>query len=68
MKRFTIVKWFLSFGILALFAAFSRPDVSQTQQSLNTIAAPVCAPPCVKGRVLLDDGTHKDVCICPPIN
>jgi hypothetical protein len=32
---------------------------------LNAVAAPLCAPPCVKERVLLDNGTHKDVCVCP---
>ena len=52
MKRFTIVKLFLSLGILFLSAAFSGPDVARGQQSLNAVAAPLCAPPCVKERVL----------------
>ena len=63
MKRFTIVKLFLSLGILFLSAAFSGPDV----QSLNAVAAPLCPPPCFKVRVLLDDGTHKEICACPPL-
>lgn len=67
MKRFSIGKLFLSLGILFLSAAFSGPDVARGQQSLNAIAAPLCAPPCVKERVLLSDGTHKDVCVCPPL-
>jgi hypothetical protein len=36
-------------------------------QSLNAIAAPLCPPPCFKVRVLLDDGTHKEICACPPL-
>ena len=67
MKRFTIVKMFLSLSLLLLSAAFSGPDVAMAQQNLNAVAVPFCAPPCMKGRVLLSDGTHKDVCICPVI-
>lgn len=67
MKRFTIVKLFLSLGILFLSAAFSGPGVAGGQQSLNAVAAPLCAPPCFIVRVLLSDGTHKDICVCPPL-
>jgi hypothetical protein len=67
MKRFTIVKLFLSLGILFLSAAFSGHDAARGQQNLNVIAAPLCAPPCVKERVLLSDGTHKTICVCPPL-
>ena len=47
MKRFTIVKLFLSLTILVLIPALSRPDAARAQQSWKAVdSLPVCNPPC----------------------
>jgi hypothetical protein len=66
MKRFTIVKLFLSLTILVLIPAFSRPDAARAQQSWKAVGSlPVCNPPCKLVCVVVD-GKKVCACLCRP--
>jgi len=66
MKRFTVVKLFLSLTILGLIAAFSRPDVARAQQNWNAVAAIPCGPTCKVVCFTLPSGEKLCSCFCPP--
>jgi hypothetical protein len=66
MKRFTIVKLFLSLTILVLIAAFSRPEVARAQQSWNTVNAIGCSVGCKLVCLDLPSGQKFCSCFCPP--
>jgi hypothetical protein len=61
MKRFTIVKLFLSLTILVLIPAFSRPDVARAQQSWKVVGSLSCSYPC---RIVCAVINGKKVCDC----
>jgi hypothetical protein len=65
MKRFTIVKLFLSLTILVFIPAFSRPDVARAQQSWNAVGSlSFCSPPC-KIVCAVINGKKVCDCLCP---
>jgi hypothetical protein len=65
MKRFTIVKLFLSLAILVLIPALSGPDVARAQHPLDPPNFCLgCSPPCKKVWVVINGKKVCD-CLCP---
>lgn len=66
MKRFTLVKLFLSLSILVLIPAFSQPAVARAQQSWKAVGSlPSCSPSC-KLVCFVVDGKKVCACLCRP--
>jgi hypothetical protein len=66
MKRFTVVKLFLSLAILVLIGVFSRLDVARAQQNWNGINVPTCRTNCKLICFTLPSGKQICDCFCPP--